>query len=453
MAIHSVRKFTTGVLFLWFAGAMIHYATWAQTKPSPVPRGEAPSSGTSTTGGVRNAETGTVLPRVTDLWINGSRPAGSPVGAMRLYDRRRVDLRITLDRPAPAGGVQVQLSTANPAVIRHAASVLIPAGTNQGYTTLEFNAVSVEIETTLTAALGGTPVTRTLFVEPTIAPPVIESVTWPHEGRLRIAGRNLREATVELGPWRPVADLNEVHHVGDTELYWSIAADVPAGTFPLRVINPGGSAIYSLTVPNRGGTTAQAGAPQQLLATLSVTQQPVAANASVQLVVTLATPATGSGATVQLASSHPSVLPVPQSILVSAGTTGSRVFLRAGSTPTAVNVTITATLYGRSIQLPVTVGPAKLVLQPHQIAVRAIAGGTSAQAQVALNGPAEAKGAPVTLRSSSSVLRVPASVTILPGQVSAVFDVVTDRVKEPVDVTVTATCNEVSINLRYRVQP
>ena len=70
-----------------------------------------------------------------------------------------------------------------------------------------------------------------------------------------------------------------------------------------------------------------------------------------------------------------------------------------------------------------------------------VAGGNSAQGTVTLSSPAPASGAEVVLTSASSVVTMPASVTVAPGQVSATFTITTQAVAEETHVVLSAAFN------------
>src|SRR5262249_52332948 len=139
-----------------------------------------------------------------------------------------------------------------------------------------------------------------------------------------------------------------------------------------------------------------------------------------------------SGATVSLSSSNPAVATVPASVDVAAGaSTATFAVWGVGSG----SVTITASMNGGSRQsstLTVSVGLrlASLTLNPSPGV-----GGTNVTATATLNGPAPNGGAVVTL-SSDGIAVVPALVTVISGDTSVNFMVLTQVVSAPMTATI-----------------
>jgi hypothetical protein len=142
--------------------------------------------------------------------------------------------------------------------------------------------------------------------------------------------------------------------------------------------------------------------------------------------------AAGSGATVGLTSSNPGVATVPASVDVAAGAT-SATFAVWGVA--AGSVTITATLNGSSRQSSTLTVSSGLRLASISVSPSTTVGGSIVTGTVTLNGPAPNGGAAVTL-SSDGVAVVPASVTVISGDSSATFNVLTRTVTAPTTATI-----------------
>lgn len=162
-------------------------------------------------------------------------------------------------------------------------------------------------------------------------------------------------------------------------------------------------------------------------ATLSV-------GATIQGTVTLASAAGSNGVTVGLSSSNSAVASVPASISVAAGaTTGT--FSVMGLTPGTA--TVTATLNGSSLQSSGLTVSGGLRLSSITVNPTSVVGGTNVTATVTLSGPAPSGGAAVTL-SSDMIAVVPALVTVISGDTSASFNVLTQVVTAPTTATINA---------------
>ena len=153
--------------------------------------------------------------------------------------------------------------------------------------------------------------------------------------------------------------------------------------------------------------------------------------------VTFDPPVPDGGATIDLASSHPSVASVPATLNVPGGATSATFPVTTFPTGVTAEVRITASFGPSSASGIITVQTPSLfsfVVNP-----RTIQGGNTTQGTVFLNGPAPAGGAVVTLQSlKPAVVQVPASVTVAPGADSATFTITSSPVQSQQLVTVRA---------------
>jgi hypothetical protein len=167
------------------------------------------------------------------------------------------------------------------------------------------------------------------------------------------------------------------------------------------------------------------------IASVTLSGASVAPGNSIQATVALAT-APGSGATVGLTSSNPGVATVPASVDIAAGAT-STTFAVWGVA--AGSVTITATMNGSSRQSSTLTVSSGLRLASISVTPSTTIGGSIVTGTVTLNGPAPNGGAAVTL-SSDGIAVVPASVTVISGDSSATFNVLTRTVTAPTTATI-----------------
>jgi hypothetical protein len=159
----------------------------------------------------------------------------------------------------------------------------------------------------------------------------------------------------------------------------------------------------------------------------------------VAIQLTSAPPTTTS---VALASSNPSVAPVPASILMPANTAWTQFQMQAGQATSPTPATITASLNGKTASRTLTVQPT--ALKSLTVSPSSITGGAQSWAIVMLSGQAPPGGAIVTLSSDSPAITPPPSVFVDAGSFSVSFPLQTRSVATTTTATVTATWNGVS---------
>ena len=167
--------------------------------------------------------------------------------------------------------------------------------------------------------------------------------------------------------------------------------------------------------------------------------------------VQLSAGAPSGGATVTLASSQPSIAPVPGSISFPAGSALNQFQMLTGEVSTPTTVTLTATLNGVSKSSAFTLQPSSLksLTTPWP----QLTGGTTISAVLMLNGIAPAEGANVSLTSSSSAVTVPSNLQIAAGGRSAVITVLTNEVASTTSAVLTATWRGGAVDMPLTLQP
>ena len=179
------------------------------------------------------------------------------------------------------------------------------------------------------------------------------------------------------------------------------------------------------------------------LSSVTVNPSSVAGGTASTGTVTLNGPAPTGGAVVSLLSSNTSAAGVPATVTVSSGNTKATFTITTSqvSSPTAINI---SALYGGvtksailTVKLPslssVSISPSK------------IAGGKTSTGTVTLNGPAPGGGIVVSLSSgSTSVARVPGTVTVLSGNTVATFSISTSTVRSTKYATISASYSGVT---------
>ena len=147
------------------------------------------------------------------------------------------------------------------------------------------------------------------------------------------------------------------------------------------------------------------------------------------------------GTTVAVQSSNPTVLSVPATVTVPAGSSGVTFPIGFLPTPNAGTVTVTASYEGVALSTKVGVA-AWPPLSVNLGAASALGNGASSTATVSLNTPAPAGGAVVTLSSSDpSAISVPASLTVRPGEKTAAVTITNHYSGLPEQVTIGASYN------------
>jgi len=179
----------------------------------------------------------------------------------------------------------------------------------------------------------------------------------------------------------------------------NIQADLPG--------SPGQSALLLITT----------GGPPRL-SSLTHTPDSVIGGKSATGTVSLTTPAPSGGATIPL-SDNSGALTVPASVTVPAGQTSATFAITTSAVTSDTTVVISATFAGDTFNDAIIL---RTMLQAVDLNPSTVVGGTPSTGTVILGAPAPAGGAVVTLSSSNTTLvTVPASVTVPAGATSATF--------------------------------
>lgn len=167
--------------------------------------------------------------------------------------------------------------------------------------------------------------------------------------------------------------------------------------------------------------------------------------------VTLSAAST-SAVTVTLKSSN-AALRVPGSVTIPSGANSAPFNASSSSVNQSVAVTITGTLQGVSKSAGITIYPSAAsvpILTNVSCTEQTLTGPTTTSCSVNLSAPA-AGATKVALQSDSSVLTVPATVTIASGATSATFQVSAVAVSSAVTATLSASLNGVAVTNRIQV--
>jgi len=325
---------------------------------------------------------------------------------------------VTLNGPAPTGGLTVALTSSNPVAIVPA-SFTIPAGAVTGTFTVLTQAVTQDTAVALTATTGGITLSASLTVTAPALGPIDLTPT-------SVVGGHSSTGTLSLNGPAPaggiavtlstdntaatISPLSIVIPVGSTTANFTVTTTVVTTLTRVKVQAVGNSQTQSETL------TVQPGG----LSGLSVFPVGVICGQSATGTATLDSPAGAGGAVVALTSSDASVT-VPATVTIPQGATSAPFTVLTTSVSAPETVTLQGTLNG-------TVQSASLTVTPIQVKTLTISPvsalvGSTVTGTITLTSPALVGGLTVTLTSSSAAATVPAAITIPLGQSTATFSV------------------------------
>jgi len=146
----------------------------------------------------------------------------------------------------------------------------------------------------------------------------------------------------------------------------------------------------------------------------------VSGGSALTATVTLSSAAPDGGVKVAMTSSAPTVIPVPASITVPAGSKSANVALNTAKVATATTVVLTASLGSAAMQASVRVDPAKT--EPGKVELKAVTAPTTTlrpgdkfSVVIRLASPAPGWGVRILLSLSSPFVSLPASVSVPAG--------------------------------------
>jgi hypothetical protein len=374
---------------------------------------------------------------------------------------------VTVASPSSTDEV-LQVSSSNPSIASVPNGVTIPAGSTTGGFNIFTTSVSTQTVVTISVSGGGVTKTATLTVNPDA--PVTPAA--PAAPTLLSPASNVRVAQPINFDWSDVSGATSYEiQIDDSSnftapltLSQTVAVSQTTVTglaaqrffWRVRAFNSAGvagpfSASRRFTAQATSTTTTAS------LSAVSVSPTSVSGGTAAQGTITLTGGAPSGGAVVTLSSANTSVVSVPASVTVAAGASSANFGVNTSAVTANTPVTITATFGGVSRTTTLTVtAPATTTASLSAISVSptSVSGGTAAQGTITLTGGAPSGGAVVTLSSANtSVVSVPASVTVSAGASSATFGVNTSAVTANTAVTITATFGGVSRTTTLTVTP
>jgi hypothetical protein len=331
---------------------------------------------------------------------------------------------LSISGPAPTGGTTVSLaSTSLSALV--GSSVTIPAGSMTATFTVTTNVVSNDTSAVISATVYGAKLKSTL----SIMGPKVSSVTL---AAASVASLGTTTGTVTLSSNAPVGgkvvNLSSSNAaVGSVPVSVTVAAGARTATFTVTagtVVANTNATITASTNGSTGTAIVTVTPPAAAISTITTNVTAATGGVAVTGTVTLTRAAPTGGAVIVLASSPTTAGTVPASVTVAAGATTATFTITTRVVTAATTLTVTGTYLGVAKAASITVNPVRVVstLTLNPTSVR---GGTNSTGTVTLSGVAT-EAVVVTLTSgTTTVARVPASVTVPAGSTTATFTVTT----------------------------
>lgn len=328
----------------------------------------------------------------------------------------------TLDRPAPAAGAIVTLTSSN-AALTVPVSVVIPAG----QTSVTFVATSTAVSSQVTAEVRGTSfgVSRSTFV---VVKPIglaagVAALTLNPTtvaGGATSTGRVTLFCPAQLGNIT-VALSSSSPAIAAVPASITIPVGQATGDFVITTTSPATSTTLVITATaDRAQSRNLVVTPSSVLTSVNLASTSFTGGTSTTGTVVLSAAAPAGGATVALSSNIPQATP-PATVFVLAGATSATFTLNTSSVPASTSGVLTASLGGLSVTRNFVLRPIPVLsvaLSPSTVTSNQNSTGT-----VTLELPAGAGGVVVTLTSQTPAVAAPttSTVTVLQGQTSATF--------------------------------
>jgi hypothetical protein len=367
---------------------------------------------------------------------------------------------VTLQRAAPAGGIEVTLVSNDTSLARPPAKVVVPEGATAVSFPITTAAVTTSVQITINTGTANddyrAPETWLTLLPAGAAapPPSLSTVTLQTPS---VLGGHTTTGTITLtGPAPSGGAAVWVNGSMEGQVVTpSGGVTVPAGSksATFTITAPQVNASYWVMIQASYGNDAGMHAavlridPDQPavpdLFAMGVDPTSVIGGASLQGTVGLTTPAPAGGTTVFLSSDDPSTVQVPASVQVAEGnsTNSFTITTKAVTNMTSVQISGRSGSVTKTAWITLGADPnAAVTLNAVTPSVSGTTGGKNISATLFLTGNAPAGGATVTLSSSNSAAaQVPASVTIPAGQGFQGFTITTSPVSTDTPVTITGT--------------
>ena len=250
---------------------------------------------------------------------------------------------VTLDNPAPTGGLVINLTSSRTSALTVPATVTVAAGAKSNTFTAQAKTVAAALRVTITASSSGfTNATGTQ----TVLPPAVTTVTF---GSASVVGGNPATGTVTVGLAAPtgglVVNLTSASPSATVPATVKVAAGMTTATFTVSTAGVASNVVATF----KAGTTGTALVSARLtltpasLATVSASPNPVPGSQSTTGTVTLNGAAPAGGLVIALVSSS-TALQLPSSVTIPAGSNHVDFTCTTTTVRRDTNARITATL-------------------------------------------------------------------------------------------------------------
>lgn len=393
----------------------------------------------ATYGGVTRSNTLVVTPVLDSVQLSHTSLTGGGI----------VTALVLLKNPAPAGGLNVSLTSSHPAVITLPASVVVPAGEDRVVLSVQAQPVTSSVVVSVSATAGGLTRTDTVRVDA----PVVVSVTLSVNG---VVGGDGATATIALSGPAPAGGLLATtassHPAAVVPANVAVTAGSQSAVVPVTTTAVGANVTAAISAAVNGVSRSAALSVWTPIQSVSLAATSAVGGRPVNLTVTLPTPAPTGGSAVALSSSDVSLATVPPGVTVPAGARSATVAVQPTPVTTTTAVTFTAVRLGYAKPVTLTITPpvpSSVSLSPNPVR-----GGAVVTGRVSLNGPAPAGGVTVALQSSHVAVTPPPGITVAAGATSSAnFSIPTTVVAGTTAVTLTALANGVPRTATLTVRP
>jgi hypothetical protein len=360
---------------------------------------------------------------------------------------------VTIPTVAPSGGTVVTLKSSSPDAVVPS-SVTVPAGSTTATFSVTTKQVTAATTATITATENKQTTTSTLTINPYVV--LVSSVSVDSSS---LVGGATTTGTVTLSNAAPSTGSVVTLKSSLTNAKVPTSVIVPSGetsvTFNIATtaVSANKTATITATLAKSSATTNLTLTPNTVSGIQLSTPSTIGgSNVTVTGVVTLSTPATGTGIVVALKSSSTSAASVPSSVTVKAGQSSVTFTVTDKAVTTSAEVTISATLNGSDQTSTLHVSP--FVITGLTLTPSTLVGGASSTGVVTLNAtPSTKTGAVVvSLKSTLASAKVPASVSVTAGKSTATFTIKTSKLKSTTSSTITATRGSASMQQVLTVQ-
>ena len=399
---------------------------------------------TATLGAVSKTAVVTVNPMLAGISITPSVVTGGayPTGT------------VTLNTPAPAGGITVTLSSSLPAVAAGNGSITIPAGSSSGNFLIGTNPVATDQTVTFTATYG--PATRTANLS--VLAPVLTSLFLSRNDVVGGADTPVT-GTVTLNDRAPASGMTVTLSSNNGAVTVPGSIVIPSGatsfTFSVNHVVVGSDVTVTITATMNGVTKTQTLAViSSRIATISVAENPVSGGAYLLGTITLNKAAPAGGTVVTVTNTQPAAVSHNYQVTVPGGQSSTTFLIGTSPVSAITTAYITGDTGGYQAICSLTVLPPV----PIQVFLshESIPGGsaTVVTGYVKLSSAAGPSGQVVTLNSSdTSAATVPATVTVPAGSIIASFTITHLPVSVSKNTLITATTSGETQSAWLNVRP